>query len=477
MMNYKRMSRCLLTGLLLALSANVCAQTKKVMTVSVSDDGRATMQVFFPENATGRAIVGCPGGGYSHLSMQNEGTYWASFFNELGITYGVLTYRMPKGDRSLPMSDAQNAIKMMRDSAKQWKVNPNDVGIMGFSAGGHLASTTATHAPYPARPDFQILFYPVISMEEKLTHKGSVVNFLGEGRADAKLVKLFSNDKQVRTHQTPPALLLLAADDKAVPPLTNALPYYTAMCKAGVPVAMHIYPSGGHGFGYRTTFAWHEQMLNELKAWLKNLKQPQAEAVKVACIGNSITDGYGMDMADVNAYPAQLQRMLGTGYKVRNFGRSGRTMLNKGNLPYMKEKTWAEAKAYNPDIAIVMLGTNDTKNINWDNYGSEFSADMQQMIDELKALPSNPTVMLCTPIQSYKTEVSKNWQIRDSVMTNEIIPIIKKLAKKNKLTLINLNPVVQMNKEEMMADGVHPTPKGAAKMAKTVAESIREVKR
>lgn len=99
------------------------------------------------------------------------------------------------------------------------------------------------------------------------------------------------------------------------------------------------------------------------------------------------------------------------------------------------------------------------------------------MIDELKALPSNPTVMLCTPIQSYKTEVSKNWQIRDSVMTNEIIPIIKKLAKKNKLTLINLNPVVQMNKEEMMADGVHPTPKGAAKMAKTVAESIREVKR
>ena len=314
-------------------------------------------------------------------------------------------------------------------------------------------------------------------MEEKLTHKGSVVNFLGEGRADAKLVKQFSNDKQVRTHQTPPALLLLAADDKAVPPLTNALPYYTAMCKAGVPVAMHIYPSGGHGFGYRTTFAWHEQMLNELKAWLKNLKQPQAEAVKVACIGNSITDGYGMDMADVNAYPAQLQRMLGTGYKVRNFGRSGRTMLNKGNLPYMKEKTWAEAKAYNPDIAIVMLGTNDTKNINWDNYGSEFSADMQQMIDELKALPSNPTVMLCTPIQSYKTEVSKNWQIRDSVMTNEIIPIIKKLAKKNKLTLINLNPVVQMNKEEMMADGVHPTPKGAAKMAKTVAESIREVKR
>ena len=199
--------------------------------------------------------------------------------------------------------------------------------------------------------------------------------------------------------------------------------------------------------------------------------------MKVACIGNSITDGYGMDMADVNAYPAQLQRMLGTGYKVRNFGRSGRTMLNKGNLPYMKEKTWAEAKAYNPDIAIVMLGTNDTKNINWDNYGSEFSADMQQMIDELKALPSNPTVMLCTPIQSYKTEVSKNWQIRDSVMTNEIIPIIKKLAKKNKLTLINLNPVVQMNKEEMMADGVHPTPKGAAKMAKTVAESIREVKR
>ena len=199
---------------------------------------------------------------------------------------------------------------------------------------------------------------------------------------------------------------------------------------------------------------------------------PRQEALKVACIGNSITDGFGMDMADVNAYPAQLQRMLGGGYKVRNFGRSGRTMLNKGNQPYMKERAWTEAKAYNPDIAVIMLGTNDTKNINWDNYGSEFSTDMQQMIDELKALPSQPTVMLCTPIRSYKTEVSKNWQIRDSVMTNEIIPIIRKLAKKNKLQLIDLNPVVQMNKEEMMADGVHPTPKGASKMAKTVADCI-----
>ena len=219
------MKKQLLSLSLLALTLAAQAQTKRTQTVTISEDGAATMQVFYPEQPTGRAIVDCPGGGYSHLSMQNEGTDWAAYFNRQGITYGVLTYRMPKGDRSLPMSDAQNAVKMMRDSAEVWGVNPHDVGIMGFSAGGHLASTTATHAPLASRPDFQILFYPVISMQERLTHKGSVVNFLGDSRSDNQLVKAFSNDTQVRSHATPPAILLLAADDTAVPPATNAVPY------------------------------------------------------------------------------------------------------------------------------------------------------------------------------------------------------------------------------------------------------------
>ena len=203
----------LCAGVLLGVAAQ--AQTARKLTVNLTPDGAANIQVFLPESPTGRAIVGCPGGGYSHLSMQNEGTDWAEYFNRQGIAYCVLTYRMPKGDRSLPMSDAQNAIRTVRDSAEAWRVNPYDVGIMGFSAGGHLASTTATHAPIEARPDFQILFYPVISMDERVTHKGSVVNFLGDGRRDDRLVKEFSNDRRVRRHQTPPAFIVMAGDDVA----------------------------------------------------------------------------------------------------------------------------------------------------------------------------------------------------------------------------------------------------------------------
>lgn len=471
------MKKSLLLCACMLLGLAVQAQTARKFTVNLTPDGASHIQVFLPQNPSGRAIVGCPGGGYSHLSMQNEGTDWADYFNGQGIAYFVLTYRMPKGDRTLPMSDAQNAIKMVRDSAKTWRVNPYDVGIMGFSAGGHLATTTATHAPIEARPNFQILFYPVISMNERETHKGSVVGFLGEGRSDAKLVNEFSNDKQVRRHQTPPAFIVMAGDDRAVPPLTNGLPYYIALRRAGIPAAMHIYPAGGHGFGFRTSFAYHNQMLDELSAWLKSIKAPKAEATRVACIGNSITDGSGIDMADVDGYPARMQAILGGDYCVRNFGLSARTMLNNGNRPYMKEQVWKEAKAFCPDIVVIKLGTNDSKPMNWDKYGKEFGKDMQQMIDELKALPSKPVIYLCTPLQSAgRNKVTGN-TIRDSVVVAGIIPVISKVAKKNKLKVIDLHPLIDPKSDMMQRDGIHPTSKGAALMAKTVAEVISAAKK
>jgi len=462
---------------LLAVCLSVTAQTARRFTVNITPDGQSKMEVFLPSNPTGRAIVDCPGGGYTHLSMQNEGTDWVDYFNNQGIAYCVLTYRMPKGDRTLPMSDAQKAIRTVRDSAQSWRVSPYDVGIMGFSAGGHLASTTATHAPIEARPDFQILFYPVISMEERATHKGSVVGFLGDNRTDEKLVKEFSNDKQVRRHTTPPAFIVLAGDDRAVPPLTNALPYFSALRKAGVPASLHIYPAGGHGFGFKSTFAYHEQLLAELTAWLNSLSLPKADAKRVACIGNSITDGYGIDMADVQGYPAQLQRNLGNGYCVRNFGVSGRTMLNHGDHPYMKEKAWTEAKAFLPDIVVIKLGTNDSKAVNWDSYGKEFRPDLQQMIDELNALPSHPRILLCNPIKADSPRKAGDpRQIRDSIIVADILPAIQKVAKKNKLQVIDLQPVVELGTDQMQRDGIHPTAKGAAKIADAVAAAIKQEK-
>ena len=170
---------------LLLLALTLQAQTARKITVNITPDGKANMVGYLPETPSGRAIVDCPGGGYSHLATQHEGHDWAEYFNRQGIAFFVLTYRMPNGDRSIPMGDAQQAIRTVRDSAQVWGINPEDVGIMGFSAGGHLASTVSTHSEYDCRPDFSILFYPVISMNERESHKGSCVNFLGkDGQKD-----------------------------------------------------------------------------------------------------------------------------------------------------------------------------------------------------------------------------------------------------------------------------------------------------
>ncbi len=471
------MKQILIAVALSMLTLAAQAQTARTVTVNITPDGKSNMVVYLPGNPTGRAIVGCPGGGYSHLSMQNEGHDWADYFTAQGIAYGVLTYRMPNGDRNIPMGDARQAVRTMRDSAVAWRLNPYDVGIMGFSAGGHLASTTATHAEGIERPDFQILFYPVISMNERVTHKGSVVNFLGEGRADKRLVDEYSNDRSVRRHLTPPAVILMANDDRAVPPVTNGVAYYSAMRRAGNECAMYIYPTGGHGFGFRSSFSYHGQMLNDLTTWLQQHKAPRQDAVRVACIGNSITDGYGIDMAEQLGYPAQLQRLLGSGYHVRNYGVSARTLLNNGDHPYMKELAWSEAKAFNPGIVVIKLGTNDSKPANWELHKDEFAADLQRMIDELKRLPAKPAIYLCTPLKAKSLRADGDpQQIRDSVIVNGVIPAIRKAAKKNKLPLIDLYPTIDPGSDMMQRDGIHPTDKGARKMAETISEALLQAK-
>ena len=491
------MKRLSLLPVLLALVLAAPAQTLRQHSVKLSSDGKAHMDVYLPEHPTGRAVVCCPGGGYSHLSMQNEGHQWAPWFNQQGIAFAVLTYRMPQGDRTIPVGDAEKAMRTMRDSAQAWAINPRDVGIMGFSAGGHLASTISTHSQWDVRPDFSILFYPVISMNERDSHKGSCRNFLGEqGQKDQQLVRAFSNQNAVRRHLTPPAILLLANDDRAVPPVTNGVAYYSAMRRAGNKCAMHIYPTGGHGFGFRTDYAYHEQMLGDLADWLSQQKTPQQDAVRVACIGNSITDGSGIDMAEQLGYPAQLQQLLGSGYWVKNFGVSARTMLNKGDHPYMQEQAWADAQAFvgpsagrtdvaQPDIVVVKLGTNDSKPENW-QYGDEYEHDLMQLIDQIspkrpvlnkKGKPTkkmsraaSPRIFLCTPIVAQKP----SWNISDSVITSRIIPILQRVAQREGLTVIDLHSRFSPGDGRMQNDGIHPTDKGARQMAEIIAEAIRQ---
>ena len=475
----------LITLLVAVAALTAQAQTARKLTVNLSDDGKANMVGYLPETPTGRAIVDCPGGGYAHLALQHEGHDWAEYFNRQGIAYFVLTYRMPGGDRTIPVGDAERAMRTVRDSAQVWGINPYDVGIMGFSAGGHLASTVSTHSEFASRPNFSILFYPVISMNPREGHRGSSQNFLGEeGLKDEQLVKTYSNQNAVRRHLTPPAIILTANDDGTVPPVTNGVAYYSAMRRAGNDCSLYVYPSGGHGFGFRSSWAFHDQMLSDLTQWLNAHPSPRKDAIRVACIGNSITDGSGIDMADVKGYPAQLQQLLGPGYYVKNYGVGARTMLNNGDHPYMQELAWRDAQAFRPDIVIIKLGTNDSKDFIWNAHKQEFEGDMQQMIDALKPLvpvldkkgrptkkmkrSEKPAIFLCTPIRAFRDK----WGITDSVIVGEVIPAIRRVAERNNLPVIDLHSVVT-DEKNMTSDMIHPNAKGAGQMAKAIADAIR----
>ena len=462
------------------------AQTARKFTIDLTDDGKAQMVCFLPEKPSGKAIVGVPGGGYSMLSNTHEGYLASEWLNKRGISYFVVNYRLPHGDRTLPMGDVQKGIRIVRDSAAVWNIHPRDVGIMGFSAGGHLASVISTHSEYEVRPDFTILFYPVISMDEKVTHKYSCLNFLGkEGQKDKELVRRFSTQNAVKRHLTPPALIISANDDRLVPFVTNGLAYYTAMRKAGNECTMHVYPTGDHGFGFGHWFKYHDQLLADLGVWLDNLQTPAPDAIRVACIGNSITDGSGIDMASMHGYPASLQQLLGKEYWVKNFGVSGRTMLNKGDRPYMKEMAWRDALAFRPDVVVIKLGTNDSKPQNW-QHSAEFKQDLVQMLTELcpelgqlpknkkkraKALAEVKTkIFLCTPIPAFKS----TWNINDSVIVNGVIPIQQEVAKEYGLQVIDLHTLFGNDSNMMVADGIHPNEKGARRMAEIIADALKK---
>ncbi|MCR5678999.1 MAG: alpha/beta hydrolase fold domain-containing protein [Prevotella sp.] len=474
--------------LLLALAAT--AQTARKFTLNLTSDGTAQMVCFLPQSPSGKAIVGVPGGGYSMLSNTHEGYLASEWLNAQGIAYFVVNYRLPHGDRSKPIGDVEQGIRTVRDSAAVWGINPHDVGIMGFSAGGHLASVISTLSEFDVRPDFSILFYPVISMDTRLSHRWSCINFLGEeGHKNPALVKEYSTQNAVRRHLTPPALIITANDDPLVPPVTNAVAYYSAMRNAGNECTMYIYPSGDHGFGFGTWFKYHDQMLTDIGNWLKAHPSPKPDAIRVACIGNSITDGHGIDMATAHGYPAELQKLLGESYWVKNFGLSSRTMLNKGDHPYMNELAWRDAQAFRPDVVIIKLGTNDSKPENW-QYGEEFRQDLEQMILTLRpdlAQPAKkgkkskktksqtavakPQIFLCTPIPAVKS----TWNISDSVIVNGIIPIQQEVARCYGLHVIDLHTMFAGDSDKMLSDGIHPNARGARRIAEIVAEEIKIV--
>jgi acetyl esterase/lipase len=241
-----------------------------------------TLSVFLPKETKPNqtAILIFPGGGYQHLAIDKEGTKVAQWLNTLGIVAFVVRYRLPndkimKNKNVGPLQDAQEAVRYLRQNATKYNIDVNKIGTIGFSAGGHLASTLATHyddktyrstSKTSARPDFSLLIYPVISMQNDLTHKGSRTSLLGHNPSQT-LIESFSNEKKV-TAQTPPTFLVHATDDTVVL-VENSIEYYLALKKNKVPAELHIYEKGGHGFGLGvedTSKFW----TRDCEQWLKN---------------------------------------------------------------------------------------------------------------------------------------------------------------------------------------------------------------
>jgi acetyl esterase/lipase len=239
----------------------------------------AKLYVYHPKQQknTGVAVVICPGGGYAGEAIFHEGHDYARWLTEKGITAVVLKYRLPNRHHFIPLKDAQRALRTVRHHAKEWGVDPSKAGISGFSAGGHLAATAGTHFDagnahsddpverLSCRPDFMILFYPVITMKEAFTHMGSRNNLIGEGY-NAELVQLYSNEEQV-TAQTPPTFLILSDDDKVVLP-RNSIEFYTALKHYEIPASLHIIPFGGHGWGSNPSNKYFTEWSVLLEKWL-----------------------------------------------------------------------------------------------------------------------------------------------------------------------------------------------------------------
>ncbi len=247
--------------------------------------------VYFPSkwNRTGQAVLIIPGGGYQANSYTLEGTDIAKWLNTNGIVGIVLNYRLPNDTLTnivrykSPLLDAERAIRIIRKNANNWGIDKNNIGVMGFSAGGHLAATLGTHCneaitegskdeidTINARPDFLCLMYPVITMDTTFTHMGSRKNLLGENPT-SELINYYSNEKNV-TDNTPPTFLLHASDDRSVP-VKNSIVFYEALQQHGVKAEMHIYPNGGHGFSLANTkgalSSWKDRCID----WLKNFNK------------------------------------------------------------------------------------------------------------------------------------------------------------------------------------------------------------
>lgn len=232
----------------------------------IANVSNPALLVYPAEHPNGKAIIMCPGGGLTKVAVGHEGHDLAEWFNNLGITFAILKYRMPNGHKDILLHDIQQGLRIMGQHKEEWHFN--QLGVMGASIGGYLAASASVFFTEDTHPDFQILFYPVISMEDSITHLNSRKQILGD-HPQEELILTYSANLHVTQH-TPPAFITAASDDAAVSP-ENSISYYQALLWSKIPASLHIYPHGGHSFAFKDSFPYKAELLIELKKWLEEL--------------------------------------------------------------------------------------------------------------------------------------------------------------------------------------------------------------
>jgi len=467
---------------------------------------RPTLTVFLPDpaKATGSAIIICPGGGYGILAIGHEGYDIARRLNQEGIAAFVLKYRLPKGgimvDKKIgPLQDAQRAIQLVREHAKEWNINPNKIGMMGSSAGGHLAATAGTHFndakidnpdKTSLRPDFLILNYPVISFTDSLTHQGSRQNLIGtkvfvpntkmptqakELGMSEDDINYFSNEKQV-TPKTPPTFITSALTDQAVP-VGNSLAFVTALEQNKVPVEVFFYDKGVHGYGMINPKA-KEQWIDACLRWIKknfdqppmdwaNLKRfqeenkkvmaPKANENRVIFMGNSITEGW-----------SKFDPAFFEGKPYINRGISGQT------TPQMVLRFKQDVIDLKPKVVVILAGINDIA-------GNTGPMTLEQSLNNIitmaqLAKANGITPVLSSVIPAFDFPWRPGMEPAAKVVT--LNNMIKEYASKNNIIYLDYFSTMadERNglKKELGYDGVHPNLEGYKVMAPLAEKAIAE---
>ena len=462
-----------------------------------------TLTLYLPDpaKATGTAVIICPGGGYSILATSHEGHDMAKKFNEAGITAFVLKYRLPRKEmmtdkRIGPLQDAQRAIQLVRENAKQWNVNPSKIGILGSSAGGHLASTAGTHFEktyldnpnnISLRPDFMILNYPVISFSDSLTHQGSRLNLIGNADVAVKGSKkfqelgmskedvvLFSNELQV-TPKTPPTFITAPLTDNVVP-VGNTFAFVAALQQNKVPVETFIYENGPHGFGMYNPTA-KEQWIDACLRWIKrnfepnldwanlkrfdndnkNFAKPVNTENRIVFMGNSITEGW-----------SRLDPNFWKDKPYVNRGISGQT------TPQMLLRFKQDVIDLKPKVVVILAGTNDIA-------GNTGPMTLEQSRDNIIAMAqlakaNGIKVVLSSVIPAFDFPWRPGLEPAPKIVA--LNQMIKAYCDVNKIVYLDYHTAMKDErnglKKELGYDGVHPNEAGYKVMAPLAEKAIAE---